>query len=216
MSYVRVLEDNKTDFQYLLVGKNQLPKLRWGLIRVICIAEGFEQADIDYISSCRYAVELVSYRYFNNDTLLLEWVHGQPPDSPLPLPAPRSAPPKPKPSHPRRSEPKPVPSTFGPLVKEFHRTVQSIGPGITHYRTDVYEGYKKNGKIFVTFKVLIKARRIRVWLPLDPLKEKTDGKILKDMTNVGHLGLGDFEIVIESKEILGRYAHLIRKSYDTR
>lgn len=218
LSYFNAFISKKKDAFELLImrrlGHEKADKINWQDTRLICIAQAFNDDDYGYLdgSQQKKNVELVTYRYFNNKTLLFEWVHGTPPiPSPIeereniePAPIPPPVPPAPPP---------PNPPNFARLVDNFHKTVKGIGPGIEHYQVSAYEGYKKHDKIFLTFGIYPSAKYIRVWLPLDPGREKTDGENLKDMSKTRHNGMGDLEILIDSEAVLSKYSHLLRKSY---
>lgn len=78
--YLDWLLDHKAEFQWLVMeklGKELAETIEWGGTRLICIAADFTQYDEHAVQQINRNIELMRYRYFGSDLLLLELVNVQ-------------------------------------------------------------------------------------------------------------------------------------------
>ena len=80
LSYYHGFMENKADFRWQVsqdpnLGSDIAKKLDFKNIRLICLAGEFSKYDLRAWRS-HQQIELVTYRYFDNNTLLLEWKEG--------------------------------------------------------------------------------------------------------------------------------------------
>ena len=80
LAYYHEFMENETDFRWQVsqnpeLGGDIAKKLNFDSIRLICLAGDFNKYDLRSWKSHK-SVELVTYRYFDNNTLLLEWKEG--------------------------------------------------------------------------------------------------------------------------------------------
>lgn len=80
LAYYHEFMENETDFRWQVsqnpeLGGDIAKKLNFDSIRLICLAGDFNRYDLRSWKSHK-SVELVTYRYFDNNTLLLEWKEG--------------------------------------------------------------------------------------------------------------------------------------------
>ncbi|MEC8812949.1 MAG: DUF91 domain-containing protein [Pseudomonadota bacterium] len=78
--YLDWLLDHKAEFQWLVMeklGKEKAETIEWGGTRLICIAADFTQYDEHAVQQINRNIELMRYRYFGSDLLLLELVNVQ-------------------------------------------------------------------------------------------------------------------------------------------
>jgi len=72
LSYLRWLLDHQADFEVLVNGKNLSSKIDWGSPRVICVAESYNKFDLDTADLLPFNIELLKYKVYENNTLLVE------------------------------------------------------------------------------------------------------------------------------------------------
>lgn len=72
LSYLRWLLDHKADFEVLVNGKKLSSKIDWGSPRVICVAESYNKFDLDTADLLPFNIELLKYKVYENNTLLVE------------------------------------------------------------------------------------------------------------------------------------------------
>ncbi|MFT5162360.1 MAG: hypothetical protein ACI9FJ_000935, partial [Alteromonadaceae bacterium] len=78
--YLNWLLDHKADFQLLVMkqlGNEVADTLEWSGARLICIASDFNKYDEHAIALIDRNIELMRYKYFGDDLLMLELVNAQ-------------------------------------------------------------------------------------------------------------------------------------------
>jgi predicted transport protein len=72
LSYLRWLLDHKADFEALTHRANIAIPIDWASPRVICVAESYNKFDLDTADLLPMDIELLRYRIYENDILLVE------------------------------------------------------------------------------------------------------------------------------------------------
>lgn len=99
------------------------------------------------------------------------------------------------------------------LYREVDRLCFSLGSGdIAKRYLASYIAYKRGKCTFCS--VHIQQKGLRVWLPLEYSRVANLPDFARDVSNVGHWGVGDLELAISSRSQLEQAAPLIRASYD--
>jgi len=78
--YLDWLLDHQAEFKWLVmekIGKSAAESIEWGGTRLICIASDFNRYDEHAVQQINRNIELMRYRYFGNELLLLELVNAQ-------------------------------------------------------------------------------------------------------------------------------------------
>lgn len=78
--YLDWLRKNPADFKWLVMeklGKDAAEKIEWGSERLVCIASDFPKYDVHAVEQINANIELIRYRYFGSELLLLELVNSQ-------------------------------------------------------------------------------------------------------------------------------------------
>src|SRR5690554_4461398 len=78
--YLDWLLDHQAEFKWLVmekIGKAEAENIEWGGTRLICIASDFNKYDEHAVQQINRNIELMRYRYFGNELLLLELVNAQ-------------------------------------------------------------------------------------------------------------------------------------------
>jgi len=72
LSYLRWLLDHKADFEVLVQKMNITTDIDWASPRVICVAESYNKFDLDTADLLPIKIELLKYRIYENNILLVE------------------------------------------------------------------------------------------------------------------------------------------------
>jgi predicted transport protein len=146
-------------------------------------------------------IELIRYAKYGNEFLLLELV-GR---------AEAAAPSAPEPYKDAEEWLATVPA---PLLDVYHATrtfLLSLGDDVQMNTLKLYFAFKRI-KNFACVEVL--AKKLRVFVKVDPSSIKLEPGFTRDVTTVGHWGTGDLEITLCSLDDLERAKPLLLKSYE--
>jgi len=155
------------------------------------------------------------------DALTRIW-HGQPAKAPLSLKTPRptstkaaSALPRGERDYGEASHLEGKPAEIVELYRALDRLCQDLDPGqVTRRHLAKYISWSKQGHIFCCTHLL--DSKLRVWLKLDPESIPTSAQAFaRDVSNVGHWGVGDVEVTIDSTQRLRDAQALIRTSFES-
>jgi predicted transport protein len=87
-----------------------------------------------------------------------------------------------------------------------------LGPDITRRPTKMYIGYFVGKKSFCT--VELQKAKIWVYMSIPPGEAQPwTPTEMRDVTNVGHFGMGDTEFLLTSPDQLPRLEALLKQSY---
>jgi predicted transport protein len=99
------------------------------------------------------------------------------------------------------------------LYRALDRFCQDLAPGqITRRHLAKYISWTAKGHIFCCVHLL--DTKLRVWLKLDPRTIPSSATYARDVSKVGHWGVGDVEVPIDSLDRLHQAQQLIRSSFD--
>lgn len=235
LTYYHEIMENKKEFRWNVgekLGIDTANKLNFKGFRLICLAGEFDKKDFSAWKS-HQNIELVTYRYFDNNTLLLEWVKGQAPQPPvrkqktLPepsTPAPAS-PPSPRPASRPASNIKNVNSTLRykinkcnsstkALYNELSQGIANLGKDVTHHEGSRLNTFKVRQR-FAALRPFPKKNKVTILVKLDPKQEDIIPGFTRDTTNITteandcHL-----EITVKDQQQVKKALKLCRKAYD--
>ncbi len=217
--YLDWLLDHQAEFRWLVMeklGKDTADSIEWNGTRLICIASDFNKYDEHAVQQINRNIELMRYRYFGAELLLLELVNAQtaaqiivsPDDTGRRATASVS---RDKTQTERLAEASPE------LIKLF-QTLCSFSEQLG------VEVQRKELKLYTVFK------RIRNFMSVVVMPGKNDPKLLvylklpgesankdgftRNVTNIGHWGTGDFEVTIRNQSDWLKAKDLILQSYE--
>lgn len=209
--YLDWLMDHQGTFQLLVtekLGESVATEIDWSAPRLICIAGGFTKYDEHAVQQINRNIELIRYRYFNDDLLLLELVNvttasqtnasssGQP------------------------AQYKTISETLaeidGPvsdLYNEIREYLLSMGDDVQEKTLKYYTAFKRI-KNFACLEVRPAKGSVVAFVKINPESLSLEDGFTRDMRETGHYGTGDLEIVIRDKQDFERAKPLFQQSYD--
>jgi predicted transport protein len=222
--YLDWLMDHRRDFEWRVMeryGKEEAAKVEWSAPRLICIASDFTRYDEHAVKQMSRNIELIRYRRFGDDLLLLDLMTTTAGTESV------------------RTDQKAgdtgIPSEAGSGVGKY-KTVTEYLAGADQTLTDLFgaaraflralgddvqERTLKNYFAFTRLKnfacVEIKptARKILVYLKIDPTTVALQHGFTRDVSNIGHYGTGDLEVTLSKAEDLERAKPLFEQSYQS-
>ncbi|MFA5866356.1 MAG: DUF5655 domain-containing protein [Actinomycetota bacterium] len=207
--YLDWLLDHKADFELLVIKKlGQGVKIDWSSPRVICVVGSFTKYDQYAISQIGRPIELVQYKSFRNDIILLDRVEsGQ-------------GEPQKKQGKTRVNDRE---ATIEDHVKRGSASTiplfEEIREYITNLGDDVEEAVRKDYIAYRTLKnfccLEIHKQNVLLYLKISPDQIDDPLRITRNVKNIGHFGTGNLEVRVDRSESIEEAKRLINASYQT-
>ena len=188
LSYLNWLMDHQGEFKLLVLdrfGKTPANNIDWTSPRLICIAADFTKFDSDAVEQMNRSIELVRYRQFGEDLLLLELVNAVVADTPGGKKSKNA-----KNTAPDRS--------VAEWLTELTPTVREILDALERYTISLGDDVqRKDLKLYVAFKrlrnfatVCFQKNNLVVYLHIDPDRISMVDGFSRDVRKIGHWGTG--------------------------
>ncbi|MDN7908312.1 DUF5655 domain-containing protein [Burkholderia diffusa] len=218
--YLDWLLDHQAEFRWLVMeklGKDEAQHIEWAGTRLLCIAADFTRYDQHAVQQIPRNIELIRYKLFGDDLLLLELVNSQSvPDASTVKPeaiaaVAESA--KPKPSGKDKSPEEQLEIASSEIRELYAQTVNylnSLGDDVQEKHLRVYVAFRRL-KNFAC--IVVQQQRIIVMLKLDPATVTLENGFSRDVSQINHWGTGDLELSLQSIADLERAKPLIERSY---
>ncbi len=219
--YLHWLTDHRGDFE--IAAQQALGtevEVDWSDIRVICIAPDYKKYDIHAVQVMGANIELWRYRLFDNKTIYFEEVlqrsHAAAPQAdgkdPVMVAAGKKA------AVTRTT----ATYTFDEHLSGKPECVQNLAFAIQEFIMDLDSAMEEAPrKGYIAYKISqniacfrVQHQRLKLWLKLDPAELNPMPANARDVSEIGHLGTGDLELVISTEEELERAKPLIVRSYE--
>lgn len=217
--YLDWLMDHRKDFQWLVLerlGKKEAEAVDWSAPRLICIAGDFNRYDDHAVKQIQRNIELIRYRRFGDELLMLDLVA---------VTAVKSAPVDTKPAGITESGGTPgrykfvstVMEELDPGMRDRYEALRAyllaLGDDVQETTLRFYIAFKRI-KNFACIEFRPTTGRIMVFVKVDPASITLEPGFTRDVSNVGHFGTGDLEITLSKHEDLDKALPLIKRSYE--
>lgn len=215
--YLDWLMDHRGDFELLVrntLGKDAADAIEWSAPRLICIAADFTKYDTYAIKQMSRNIELIRYRGFGADLLLLDLLTAV---STKALPVAAASNGKASRSKTNAQSLADANEALTNLYSDIETYMTGLGDDVVKKTLNNYFAFKRI-KNFACVEVKPQINVIRLYLKVDPeVVEMIDGLeegFTRDVRNIGHFGTGDLEVTIKNHEDLERAKSLILQSYE--
>lgn len=214
--YLDWLLEHKADFKLLVMdtlGKDTADAIDWLAPCVICIANQFSKYDIHAVDRMQANIKLVAYRKYPNGMLLLEHLNS-PAITKAVVPASLSTP-----THStKKSENSFHIKKLETLTSELKNIynyicsyIESLGDDVTQNQLKQCLAYRKL-RNFACIEIFNK--HLKLFLTLNPSTVEFIEGFSRDISNIGHHGTGDVEVIIKTDEDFERAKPLIERAYN--
>ena len=215
--YLDWLLDHQAEFELMVLkqlGPGRSEGINWSAPRLLCIAGDFTKYDIHAVTQINRNIELIRYRKFGADLLLFDLVNvtsAQPAGTSVGSTSATAA----------TSDQKSVIATIieqaEPELRDRYEALkafmEALGDDVTISVLKYYVAFKRLGN-FACVYITPKKQEISVWVKVDPRTVKEEDNFTRNVSNIGHYGTGDLEILIKNDEDLERAKPLIVRSYE--
>jgi len=223
--YLDWLLDHKAEFKQIIMDrfdKQIADDIEWDGVRVLCVAGDFTKFDKHAVAQIDRNIELIRYKYFSNDLLLLEWLNPAKSESVTHKTAASGSADYEQGARPLERNKKgklhrtagwhiaTMPNELRPLYDEFSSFVLSLGDDINFKETRRYLAFTKM-KNFVCF--LPMKGGLKLWVKLNPDTVSLEEGFCRDVRGIGHWGTGDIELYIHNATDLTKAKPLIERAY---
>lgn len=222
--YMDWMMDHQAEFKLLVMdklGKDATDSIDWSAPRLVCIAADFTKYDAHAVQQINRNIELIRYRRFGEELLLLELVNatsagnggaaGKKAGKVIKAV---------KDTEKIRTGDKTYAESLESLSDPLRELLASLEDYIISLGDDVQ---KKELKLYVAFKrlknfatVVLPKNRILLYVHLNPSQLGVLPAIARDVSQTGHWGTGDLELGISNVADLDLAKPLIRMAYEGR
>lgn len=210
--YLDWLMDHRGDFELLVrdkFDKEAADAIEWSAPRLICIAADFTKYDEHAIKQMSRNIELIRYRRFCDDLLLLELLTTV---STKPLPMADTKLGKPQKYKTNAEHLADASEALANLYADLETFLMGLGDDVVQKELRFYFAFKRI-KNFACVEVKTQLNVLRVFLKIDPSTVDLEEGFTRDVRQVGHIGTGDLEVTLHGHEDFDRAKPLILQSY---
>lgn len=216
--YLDWLMGHRKDFEWLVMeklGKEVAQKVDWPGSRLICVAGDFQKWDEHAVKQMNRTIDLVRYRRYGDDLLLLEQLTAT---TAKPATGGTAAPP-PSPSNVPGKKSKTVTQQIAeapPALLDLYHAVadhlQAAGDDVQVKTTDFYIAFRRI-KNFGCVELRNQIGKLLVFVRVNPDNVVLEPGFTRDVRGIGHFGTGDLEITIQSMTDLEKAKPLFDAAY---
>ncbi len=214
--YMDWLMDHKASFELLVlnkISKDVAYDIDWSAPRLLCVAADFTRYDEHAIKQMNRNIELIRYRKFGADLLMLDLLTATTRKTQV-----------------QSSEPSQSSGSSMPLSQREHNEIIAAATGSQKERFEALRDFlndlgddvqERPLKYYVAFKriknfacVQLQRSNILIFVKLDLDEKEFISGFTRDVSDIGHYGTGNVEIAVSSDADLERAKPLIQKSYE--
>lgn len=224
--YLSWLLDHRSEFSWLVLnrlGIEVADKVDWSSPRIICIANDFSKYDLHAVTQIQRSIELIRYRRFGDDMLLIEQVNAPRQNSKASPAAVISAdgqlqitpPAGGKASHQSQLMEYRLGNASADLrdlYESVHVYLTSLGDDVQVKELKFYHAYKRI-KNFVCLELYPSDSKVTAFLKLDPDTVSLESGFTRDMRKINHFGTGNLEVTIRSDADVDKALPLFDRAY---
>lgn len=211
--YLDWLMDHRGDFELLvtkMLGEKAAQTIEWRAPRLICIAADFTKYDTHAVNQMGRNIELIRYRQFGDDLLLLELLTAV---SAKPATSGSSSTTSSKSKKTNLDHLREASSTLQDVFEELSTFALDLGDDVTRKETQLYTAFRRI-KNFACVEVRPQAGVLRMYLKVDPDQVDLIEGFSRDVRGVGTWGTGDLELTVRDAADFERAKSLIIQSYE--
>lgn len=226
--YLDWLMDHKKDFQWLVMGQlgqDIADKVEWSAPRLLCIAGDFTKYDSYAVKQISRNIELIRYRRFGDDLLMVELIHAPRITAKSSVDSGDMVGSREKASSAKDAGKDPyqsqridyrIKSASAQLRELWDAVVQhlsELGDDVQTKELKFYVAFKRI-KNFVCLEVYPQAKSVVAYLKVDPDTIVLEKGFTRDVRTVGHFGTGDLEVSMRSIDDFIKAQPLFQRAYE--
>lgn len=216
--YLDWLLDHKAEFELMVLkklGKEQADSIDWTHPRLLCIAGDFTRYDEHAVKQINRNIELIRYKKFGENLLLLELVNVTQARTSSTISESVNAKAS-SGSADYKTVSDNIESSNEDLKNLYHQLrdfLLALGDDVQEKTLKYYVAFKRL-KNFACVEVYPQGKKIQIYTKINPEEMTVEKGFTRDVRNIGHFGTGDLEITIRNTEDLRRAEPLLLRSYE--
>jgi predicted transport protein len=199
------------------LGADAAEEIDWTGPRLICIAGDFTKYDEHAVKQINRNIDLVRYRRFGEDLLAFELVHRTSAASSLPPEAPGGQTQTSRVLKQSAGD-KHVSQAIEELDTPLRDVYESLRAYILALGDDIQE---KQLKLYMAYRriknfaeIVVRKKTLVIYAKIDPATITLETGFTRDVSKIGHWGIGQLEITVSSMESLRKAESLLLRSYE--
>lgn len=219
--YLDWLLDHQAEFRWLVMekfGKETAQHIEWKGTRLLCIASDFTRYDQHAVQQIPRNIELIRYKLFGDDLLLLELVNAQSVADATSLKLPVvDAPVVEQEVSKHQGKDKSLAEQLALATQEMRALYEqtaslllSLGDDVQQKELKLYSAFRRLKNFACIF---LKNDALVVTLKLAPNTVELEEGFSRDVSEVGHWGTGDLMLYLRGQNDLKRAQPLLERSY---
>ncbi|MFU0886925.1 DUF5655 domain-containing protein [Kluyvera sichuanensis] len=215
--YLDWLLDHKAEFQWQVMekmGKTTAEAIDWSGTRLICIAADFNKYDEHAVQQINRNISLIRYKLFADDLLMLELVNAVVENSSQQVITDSSATSNGKRyTRTQREQVTSAPPALFALYEQLKSYVLSQGDEVQFKELKRYDAFRRIRNFLCVAVYSVTDPHLRLWLKIKPQHIQLEEGFSRDVTNIGHWGTGDVELIVRNEHDLDKAKLLVEKAY---
>ena len=213
--YLDWLLDHKGEFELKVLktlGEEAASVIEWSTPRLLCIAGDFTKYDIHAVQQINRNIELIRYRRYGEELLLLELVNATIAQSDVENAKTKGI----KAAGDYKTVSEYLAQADSDLQDRFEALkafLIALGDDVQMKTLKYYFAFKRI-KNFACVEIHPQTKHLMVYVKIDPDTITLENGFTRDVRNIGHFGTGDLEITISSDADMEKAKSLLVRSYE--
>lgn len=216
--YLDWLMGHRKDFEWLVMerlGKEVAEKVDWSGSRLICVAGDFQKWDEHAVKQMNRTIDLVRYRRYGQDLLLLEQLTATTASGAGAVSSATTSTGNLPSAKKYKTISRQIEEASPALLDLYHAVadyLQAQGDDVQVKTTDFYVAFRRL-KNFACVELRNQIGKLLVYVRIDPDTVTIEPGFTRDVRGIGHFGTGDLEITIQSIADLDKAKSLFDAAY---
>lgn len=216
--YLDWLMGHRKDFEWLVMerlGKEVAEKVDWSGSRLICVAGDFQKWDEHAVKQMNRTIDLVRYRRYGEDLLLLEQLTATTASGAGAVSSSTTSTGNLPSAKKYKTISRQIEEASPALLDLYHAVadyLQAQGDDVQVKTTDFYVAFRRL-KNFACVELRNQIGKLLVYIRIDPDTVTIEQGFTRDVRGIGHFGTGDLEITIQSMADLEKAKPLFDIAY---
>jgi len=214
--YLDWLLDHQAEFRWLVMeklGKEFADKIEWSGTRLLCIAADFTKYDGHAVAQINRNIELIRYKLFDPDLLLLELVNAVSVEETLTVDTNDDGARVKSEGKTHAEQILLASPALLALFEQVKSFIHAQGDDIQEKSLKLYTAFKRLRNFACAVVIPKQDPHLRLWLKIDPDSLALEEGFSRDVRSIGHWGTGDLEVVIRTVADFEKACPLIERSY---